>query len=285
MKIGISFFPVRPEFMIPMARRADELGYESLWLGEHLVFPSKVESEYPYNRQAGAPLPSTPLFDSMVTFAYIAGQTQNIRFGTGIYILPLRHPLNTAKYVATLDALSGGRVLLGVGAGWLKEEFDAAGMPWEKRGSRMEECIAVMRKLWSEPLVAHRGQFYEFDELGFEPKPARGSVPILVGGETPLALRRAACLGDGWYGMHHSPESAAERVTQLKELRGPDSSPLEISIACKEVPTVDLLHRYRDAGVDRVVFDNRLLSAGVKSLDASVAGLQKFADEVMAKVK
>ena len=281
MKIGLSFFPVRTEIIVPVVLKADELGYDSVWLGEHLVFPSKVESKYPYNPEAGAPLPSTPLFDPLLTHAYLAGQTKQIRFGTGIYVLPLRHPVNVAKYAATLDALSGGRLLLGIGAGWLKEEFDTVDMPWEKRGTRMEECVEVMRKLWREPLAEHHGTFYDFAETGFEPKPARGSVPILVGGETPRALKRAARIGDGWYGMHHTPESAADRVRQLAEFRESET-PLEITVACKEVPTADLLERYRDAGVDRVVFDNRLLSGGVKSLDACLDGVERFAGEVMS---
>ncbi|MGE0388101.1 MAG: LLM class F420-dependent oxidoreductase [Gammaproteobacteria bacterium] len=280
MKIGISFFPVRPEFMLPIARKADELGYDSLWIGEHIVFPSHVESKYPYNPGAGAPLPTTPLYDPLLTYAYIAGQTKQIRFGTGIFVLPIRQPLAMIKNVTTLDVLSGGRVLFGVGSGWLKEEFDALQASWDHRGARMEEIIGIMRRLWSERLVAHEGKFYQFKEIGFEPKPAHGSIPILVGGETPIALKRAARCGDGWYGMHHTPESAAARVKELRALRGSDG-PFDITIAHETLPTVDTLRRLRDAGVHRVVFGNKMLSAGGKTLQASLDGLDRFANEVM----
>lgn len=195
MKIGLSFFPVRPSFLLPIARRADELGYDSVWISEHLVFPTEIASQYPYDAAVGAPLSATPLFDPLVTLSYLAAQTRTIQLGTAIYILALRHPVMTAKLVATLDALSGGRVILGVGAGWLREEFDAVGAPWDRRGPRMDECVDIMRRLWSEPHVAHHGEFYHFENMCFEPKPERAPVPILIGGESPAALRRAAQRG------------------------------------------------------------------------------------------
>ena len=138
MKIGLIFFPVRPQLMVPIARHADELGFDSLWLGEHLLFPVKIASQYPYDTSLGPPLTTTPLFDPLITFAYIAGQTKRIQMGTSNYVAPLRHPIVVAKLVATLDALSGGRFILGAGVGWEKEEFDAIGAPGSiaARGSR-----------------------------------------------------------------------------------------------------------------------------------------------------
>ena len=283
MKVGISFFPVRPKIITSMACRADELGYESIWLGEHLLFPSKIESKYPYDPEAGAPLPSTPLFDPFITFSFLAARTRRIRLGTGIFILPLRHPVHVAKHLATLDVLSEGRTILGTGAGWLKEEFDAVGMPWEKRGARMEECVDIMRRLWSEPLASCDGQFYQFEETGFEPKPAQGRVPILVGGETPVALKRAARIGDGWYGMMHTPESASKRVRELAALRENDQ-PLEITVANYALPSTELLAEFAEAGVDRLVIPAICFSRGEKSLEASLEGLEWFASEVMQKV-
>lgn len=282
MKVGLSFFPVRTKFLLPLAKRADQLGYDSLWLGEHMVFPSHIESKYPYNPEAGAPLPSTPLYDPFLTFTYIAAQTRQINFGTGIYVLPLRHPLIVAKSVATLDALSGGRVLFGIGSGWLKEEFDALGVPWEHRGARMEESVNIMRRLWAEPLVSHSGRFYQFEELGFEPKPAQDRVPVLVGGETPLAIKRAARCGDGWYGMHHTPESAARRIKELKELRDSSDS-FEITVSYATLPSVDTLRRFAEVGVDRIVLGNKLMSGDAKSVDVALDGLERFAHEIMYK--
>ena len=283
MKIGLTFFPVRPDFLMPTARRMDELGYDSLWLGEHLVFPTHIESKYPYDTSLGPPLPSTPLFDPLITLSYIAAQTQRLQLATGVYVLPLRHPMLTARNVATLDALSGGRAILAVGAGWLKEEFDAVGMPWEHRGSRMEECIDVMRKLWTEKAVAHEGRFYQFAEVGFEPKPARSPVPILIGGESPMALKRAARFGDGWQGLNNTPEEAAVHIKALRELLEP-GKPFEFTVGHPSVATLDDLKRYRDAGVDRVTMIGRYLSGGGKTVEAMLDGLDRFAETVMGKL-
>jgi probable F420-dependent oxidoreductase len=284
MKLGLNFFPVRPQFLLPIARHADELGYESLWLGEHLLFPSRIDSKYPYGTLP-PPLPSTALFDPLITLTYIAAQTRQIQLATGVYILPLRHPVIAAKLIATLDALAGGRVILGVGTGWLKEEFDAVGAAWEHRGARMEEMIEIMRRLWTEELVAHQGRFYNFEEVGFEPRPARAPVPILIGGETPVALKRAVRCGDGWYGTFHTPEAAATIVRELRAMRGGDR-PFEITVspAGNAVPSLDDVRRFRDAGVDRVTFLGRHLAGGVKTLQAMLDGLERFADTVIRQI-
>jgi probable F420-dependent oxidoreductase len=278
MKFGLVFFPVRVNFLLPLAKRADELGYESTWIAEHLVFPSHVASAPPY--EAGAPLPSTPLFDPLITLAYVAAQTQRIQLGTSIYILPLRHPIVAAKLVATLDALSNGRVLLGIGAGWLKEEFDCVEAPWEHRGARMEEAIHVMRLLWSEDRVAHEGRFFKFEEIGFEPKPVRRPLPILIGGESQVALKRAARNGNGWFGLRHTPESAAERVRELRAMK-PGSAPFEITIQPATVPTRDDVRRFEDAGVDRLAIEARALSGGVKTVEGAIAGIDRFAETIV----
>lgn len=283
MKIGLTFFPVRHEWLLPVAQRADMLGYESLWIPEHLAIPAQIDSQYPYNPSLSPPLPTTPLYDPIVTLAFLGAQTRKIKLGTGIYVLPLRHPIITAKIVATLDVLTKGRVLLGVGAGWLKEEFDAVDVPWQSRGSRMEESIQIMRRLWSESLIEHEGKSYRFNELGFEPKPT-APIPILVGGESPAALKRAANYGDGWLGMYHSPESAALRVEELKLLRDSDARPLEISVGQDRVPSLDEILRFRDAGVDRLVIIGKLLWEGGKTLESKLDGLNRFAENILAKV-
>lgn len=280
MKIGLAQFPIRPEYLLPLAQRADVLGYESIWLAEHLVFPARIETPYPYNPNAGKPLPSTPLYDPLISFAYLAARTERIKLATGIYVLPLRHPIDVAKLVATLDVWAGGRTILGVGAGWLKEEFQALEARWEHRGSRMEEMITIMRRLWQEQTAAHNGTFYQFPEIGFEPKPSRGSVPILIGGESPVALRRAARCGDGWLGMPHPPEEAAEYVDKLQTLRG-DDRPFEISLIFSGVPDLDTLRRYCDAGVNRITFAAKFLAGGDRHIEAMLDGLERFAHEVM----
>lgn len=284
MKIGLIFFPVRPQLMVPIARHADELGFDSLWLGEHLLFPVKIASQYPYDTSLGPPLTTTPLFDPLITFAYIAGQTKRIQMGTSVYVAPLRHPIVVAKLVATLDALSGGRFILGAGVGWEKEEFDAIGAPWEHRGSRLEEMIEIMRRLWTEERIAHKGKYYQFEEMGFEPKPARTPVPILMGGETPVALKRAARIGDGWFGVRHTVESATAIIKQLRALRDSDA-PFEIMMQpVVAPPTLDDIRRFRDAGVDRLAFNPKALAGDKKTLQASLDGLSRFAETVLSRI-
>ncbi len=283
MKIGLTFFPISPKFLLPLARRADVLGYESIWVGEHLVIPVRIDSRHPYAPELGPPLPITPLYDPLITFAFVAAQTERIKLGTSIYLAALRHPIASARQIATADILSNGRVLLGAGAGWLKEEFDALEVPWEHRGGRMEENLQVMRRLWREERVEHKGRFYQFDAVGFEPKPPRSAVPILIGGENPAALERAARIGDGWIGVTHTPETAAARVRELQSMRD-NKAPFEITVSSETIPTLEAIQRYRDAGVDRLMFMARLLAAGQRTPEAMSEGLERFAAEVMRRV-
>ncbi len=284
MKFGLSFFPISPRLLIPITCKADVLGYDSVWVGEHVVFPSLIESQHPDDDSSlPPPLPTTPLYDPLITFAFIAAQTQRIRFGTSIYLLALRHPIAAARLITTLDRLSNGRFLLGLGVGWLQEEFAALGVPWEHRGARMDESLAVMRRLWTEERIEHGGRFYQFDEIGFEPKPINGTVPILIGGETPLALKRAVRVGDGWFGLYNTPESAAVLINQLRTMRESDT-PFEYSVSSATVPTLDEARRFRDAGVDRLNFMARMLSGNERSLEAILDGLERFAAEVIDRL-
>lgn len=257
MKIGVPLFLLRPENMAAVARRAEELGFESVWLPEHLVFPTVIRSRYPY---ADAPPinPSTPLLDPLVLLAQVAAVTTRIRLGTNIYILPLRHPLTTARMGVTLDIVSQGRFTFGVGAGWLREEFDAVGVDFETRGARLRQCVRVLKALWTEPEPTVAEKFYAFGPVKFEPKPVqKPHPPIVFGGETPAALRRAAALGDGWYGVNHTPESAAQRTKELRRLladAGRSAAPFEMTVSCG-YPEIDIdrVKAYEDAGIDRIV--------------------------------
>lgn len=280
MKVAVSFYPVRPSFMLPMVQRMEELGYSTAFMGEHLTFPEEIASVYPYGAELGPPLRDTPLFDPLITLATIAAKTEKLRVGTSVYLLPLRHPVIVAKLAATLDVLSGGRFRFGVGSGWLKEEFDAADQPWDHRGARLEEAVGVMRRLWTEPRVAHEGRFYRFAEMAFEPKPTQSPIPIILGGETELALKRAARIGDGWTGVGHTPESAAERVKLLAGLRG-DQPPLEISIDAASLPDLDALRRYRDGGVEEVIIRAQMFRSADKTLEGTLDNLTKFAETVL----
>jgi probable F420-dependent oxidoreductase len=258
MKIGIPLFALRHTQMADVAQRAEQLGFESVWIPEHLVFPARLETPYPYSADGNAPFtPDTPILDPLLLLTHLAAATSRIRLGTNIFVLPLRHPITTARLAMTLDVLSGGRLLLGVGAGWLEEEFRAVGVEFETRGSRLRECVLALRALWTQDEPEFHGRFFDFGPVKFEPKPVqKPHPPILFGGESPSALRRAAALGDGWYGVAHDPQSAKEHVAKLRALRaeaGRAGDPFEITVGHRGGPLdADVLQRYADAGVDRV---------------------------------
>jgi probable F420-dependent oxidoreductase len=258
MKIGIPLFLLRHTRMAAVAQRAEALGFESVWIPEHLVFPVRLATPYPYTEDGVPPFTTdTPILDPLLLLTHIAAGTTRIRLGTNIFVLPLRHPIVTARLAMTLDVLSGGRLCLGVGAGWLEEEFRAVGVDFATRGSRLRECVLALRALWTQPEPEFHGRFFDFGPLLFEPKPVqKPHPPILFGGESERAMRRAAALGDGWYGVAHDPKSAGEHVARLRALRaaeGRSSERFEVTVGHRGGPLdADVLRRYADAGVDRV---------------------------------
>jgi probable F420-dependent oxidoreductase len=258
MKIGVPFFRLRFEQMAAVARRAEDLGFESVWLPEHLVLPARFTSRYPYSSDGVPPIrPDAPHLDPLILLTHIAAATSKIRLGTNIYLLPLRHPLATARAVMSLDVVSAGRVTLGVGVGWLAEEFQAAGIDFRTRGARTRECVRALKALWTESEPEFHGRFFDFGPVKFEPKPVqKPHPPIVFGGESEAALRRAADLGDGWYGVGHSPASAAGQAEKLRGLlaeRRP-GAPFELTVS-HAGPSLgrDDVDRYAEAGIDRVV--------------------------------
>jgi probable F420-dependent oxidoreductase len=259
MKVGIPLFMLRPQHMARVAQRAEALGFESVWVPEHLVFPTHITSRYPYAADGVPPInPATPLVDPLIVLTQVAALTSRIRLGTNIYLLPLRHPLESARLATTLDVLSGGRLTLGVGAGWLAEEFQAVGIDFNSRGGRLRECVRALRELWMAPEPEFHGRYFSFGPVKFEPKPLqKPHPPILFGGETEAALKRAAALGDGWYGVGHSPDSARIQVDTLHThltAAGRTEIPFEITVSPGSGGlTRDDLGRYADAGVHRLV--------------------------------
>ncbi|MEW6269477.1 MAG: LLM class F420-dependent oxidoreductase [Thermodesulfobacteriota bacterium] len=259
MKIGIPLFMLRPEQIVPVAKRAEELGFESVWAPEHLVFPTRFESRYPYTEDGVPPInPATPLLDPLLVLAQIAAVTSRIRLGTNVYLPALRHPLHVARLGTTLDVLSGGRLSLGIGVGWLAEEFRAVGVDFARRGALTRECVAALRCLWTEAEPEFHGRTYSFGPVKFEPKPVqRPHPPLLVGGESNVALKRAAQIGDGWYGVRHTPESAAAMVARLRALRadaGRGTLPFEVTVGpSADSLDRDVVARFAEAGVDRLV--------------------------------
>jgi probable F420-dependent oxidoreductase len=229
---------------------------------EHVVLLDKYASKYPYSSDGTLPAQTNaPIFDPFISLATMAAVTSKIRLATGICLVPEHNPLVLGKVVATLDFLSGGRVILGVGIGWLEEEFQAIGIPWERRAQRTRECIDAMRKLWGEDVSSYRGEFVQFDSVRSNPKPARGpNVPIFFGGESGPALRRVAEYGTGWCGFNLTPDEAAAKIRRIEELlqaNGRRRSEVELAVSpYTKKTTPDDLKRYRDAGVDELVLVN-----------------------------
>jgi probable F420-dependent oxidoreductase len=205
-----------PAWMSAFARHADEVGFESLLAVEHVVVQEGYASRYPYSESGRMPLPDDcEIPDPLDLLAWIAGQTTRLRLGTGILVLPEHHPLQLAKRVATIDRLSGGRVFLGVGVGWMAEELAALGIDPATRGARADECLAALRTVWDHDVASFSGQHFAFDGVRSHPKPAQARVPIFVGGHAPAAARRAGRLGDGFYPLGLSGERLDERLAQV----------------------------------------------------------------------
>jgi probable F420-dependent oxidoreductase len=222
MKVGVveafGSTPARGvDFLQEYAARAEALGFDSLWVPEHIVFFDTYESRYPYNEDGVLAMGADPgLFDPFLTLTAAAAATSTLRLGTSILLIGERNPLVTAREVATLDQLSGGRFELGVGVGWSREEYEALGVPWERRAQRCDEYIDVMRALWTTDRTTVKGEFCSFEDVAAFPKPVQSPhPPVLVGGNTPPALRRAAQRGDGWYGWQLPIEDVARCLASL----------------------------------------------------------------------
>lgn len=275
MKFGMTFGQLNPKYFLDAVLEADRLGFESAWLPEHLVFPVEMRGQLVPGEEHPPVPPSTPVFDACAYLSWVAAQTDQIRLGTFVYLLGLRHPFVGARAFATLDVVSGGRAEVGVGAGWLVTEWEAAGLDPRTRGARLDEAIEVCKRLWTEEVVEHHGRFYDFPPVMFEPKPLqRPHPPIVIGGESDRALRRAARVGDGWIGMSHTPDSVTAQVAKLRAYEA-EAGRAEGSVAVTVMGTVETpsdVERWREAGVDRLI-----VVPWTRSRDA-VDGLRRFAD-------
>jgi len=274
VKLGIALGALHPAFFEAAVTEAERLGFESAWLPEHLVLPVEMSgSPFPGDEHPPVP-PTTPVFDAFAMLAWLAGLTSRIRLGTNVYLLGLRHPFVAARAVQTLDVVSGGRAEIGIGAGWLREEWSAAGLDPRTRGRRLDEALAVCRRLWTEEFVSHAGEFHSFPEVAFEPKPVqRPHPPIHVGGESEAALSRAARVGDGWIGLHHTPQTARPLVERLRALRSElgRETPFECTVGARPTTPRDL-EAFADAGVTRLI-----VRPWERSPEA-VDGLRRLAD-------
>jgi probable F420-dependent oxidoreductase len=219
LKLPSSGEMATPAFMGELAVQADRLGYHSLQISDHVVIPAQIKPRYPYSASGVPRWPTdTDYFEPVGMLGWLAGKTQSARLGTSVLVLPYRHPVVTAKQLATIDALSGGRVFIGIGAGWMQEEFEILGSPpYEERGAITDEYISIFRTLWNEELPQYAGRYTSFPPLGANPRPVQqGGIPIIVGGNTKPAIRRAARLGDGWMPLNLAPGELTNGIQYLR---------------------------------------------------------------------
>lgn len=275
MRFGFTLGTLSTRVWEDVTVEADRLGYESVWLPEHLVLPIDMAGS-PFAQSEHPPVPpDVPIFDVFAYLGFLAAKTSRIRLGTFVYNIGLRHPFSTARGAATVDFVSGGRMILGVGASWLRSEWEATGLDFDSRGARVDEAIEVCRRLWTEPQVEHHGRFFDFAAVAFEPKPAHpGGVPVHIGGDGPAALRRVARLGDGWLPMNYAADDLPDVVAALDEAChrvGRDSRP-EITVTAAPVEPADV-ERAAAAGADRLI-----VGPWRRSSEA-IDGLRRFRDE------
>jgi probable F420-dependent oxidoreductase len=260
MKIGTSIgvgLTGHVDLIKKVAAAADRLGFSTLWAAEHVVLFDSYSSKYPYADNFNMP-GDTSFPSPIIMLTYAAAVTDRIRLATGICIVPEHNPVVLAKDIATLDYLSRGRFILGVGLGWSEEEFSAVGVPFERRARRTIEYLDVMRRLWTEDRTTFKGEFVSLDGARTYPKPHHGPPPIFFGGESDAALRRVAHHGVGWFGVNLTPEQVAERRKKLEEfMKAKGRRVEEIEVVVANVKPVkldeDLLKRYRDAGVSELI--------------------------------
>ena len=236
MKVGIAFANIGPfgsaEGAAAVGRSAEAAGIDSLWTVEHVVYPDEYGSTYPYDDSGRmAMAPDTDLTDPLTWLTWVGAHTSTLRLATGILILPERNPVVLAKQLGTMDALTGGRIDLGIGVGWLREEFDALGIPWERRGARTDEYVAAMRTLWSGNSVSFDGDFVSFSGVSSNPKPVNGSVPIVIGGHSDAAARRAGRLGDGFWPGKGDLDHLLDVMRREAEAHDRDPDAIEVTWA------------------------------------------------------
>jgi probable F420-dependent oxidoreductase len=297
------------ETITSLARRADALGYDSIWVTDRLLIPTTTTSVYPYSTTGTLPIgPDEPWLEPLTAVTYLATVTRRIMVGTSVLVIPFRNPVFTAKALATADYLSGGRIILGAGVGWLREEFIAAGVPFGDRGARTVEYLRIMKEIWTKPRVAFEGRFARVPEAGgFRPHPTqRPHIPIWIGGHSNAALGRVVAVGDGWHPLglrppvHLYPDEIKVKVTRLREMAaaaGRDPAGITISfkgplrfddagggsqapLAGSPARIVDNLGAYVAAGIEHFVLD-----FSVTAIPEMHDVLERFAADVRPRVQ
>ncbi|MCH8901448.1 MAG: LLM class F420-dependent oxidoreductase [Chloroflexi bacterium] len=269
MEFGLHLPHVGPlatrEGITAFAQLVEKLGFDALWVSDHIVVPRSVDSRYPYSRDGSFPVsPDVSLMEPIATLLFAAAVTERVKLGTTVLVLPMRNPIVTAKQLASLDVLSNGRLILGVGTGWMEEEFQMLGVPFKRRGARTNEYIRLMKALWTEENPSFEGEFWQIKDVGFNPKPLqKPHPPIWTGGHSAPALRRAGRLSDGWHAVGVSPDTLREQFKEVQrhaEKAGRDPASLTLSVRPRvrmddPAKTIELLRSYREVGVSHVVLE------------------------------
>ncbi len=285
--------------MYRIAESAEALGFDALWTADHLVLPIESSTFYPYMPGMEIrPDARHPFIDPMIALAGVAARTNRIRLGVSVYLAALRHPIVAAKLVASLDQLSGGRVLLGVGSGWVPEEYETLGIKFSERGKILDEHLRAMLALFREDHPRFEGKYFQFDNIGFDPKPVRKHVPILIGGNSRPARRRAAQLGDGWHVIDVPIPELRDGIADLAEMcrsvgRSPADVPVsmraQLALSDQPVPSdrrsaplmgspdevIAALREYRDLGVHHIALWPR-----ESNLDAYLGQMDRIARDI-----
>lgn len=274
-----------PEAIVAFARRAEQLGFDSLWMTDHIALPVDVRTRYPY-RADGKFFwpPETPYLDTLLTLAWAAAATERIQVGTSVLIAGWHHPVNTAKALATLDVLSGGRTICGIGTGWMREQFEILGAPFADRGSRTTEYIALLKHLWSADEIDFHGRHFSYSGFKLYPKPARQpSIPIWCGGKSEGVLRRVAAVADGWHPLYITPSELELKLARLERHLAEHGRTLDdIALSARPVDQATLdaatIDRYAGLGVELLIADT---SFEHDSLAGVLDEVSRLADQLM----
>jgi probable F420-dependent oxidoreductase len=278
------------EVLRGFAHAAEATGFDSLWVSDHVIVPKRLESRYPYNESGEFPFrPDAPFLDPIATLLFVAGCTERVRLGTAVLIVPYRNPVVQAKELATLDFVSGGRLILGIGTGWMAEEFAALDVPFAHRGARTNEYLALIKQLWTADDTGFAGTYYRLDDVGFAPRPLQQPhPPIWAGGHSEPAFRRAGRSCDGWLGANVSPTELAgqfEQVQRHARAAGRDAAALTLAarIPLRYAPGDEQVLRdtvadYRAIGASHLIFD-----MGVRSVEAARETMARIMESVLAR--
>jgi probable F420-dependent oxidoreductase len=292
--------------IIRFAQRADELGFESLWCGDHILLPTAGTDQYPYTEDGSFPRDASVGFlETLTVLAYAASVTHRIRLGSTVIILPYRNPVVQAKMFASLDVLSGGRAICGVGVGWLEKEFESLGVPYAERGPMSDEFLQMFQTLWTQEHPEFEGKYYQIHGMQFEPKPVQNPLPIWVGGHSRRAIRRTIQYGHAWHPTRQTPEYVAKHLPYLRQEaeragRDPDSITISLkrSLQITDIglsgevtfrsgnalvgttqDIIDDAKRCQDIGIHQLTYDFR-----TDHIDEQLAIMEQLADRVVPAV-